>query len=118
MLTSLDEGRRLTPPQGRVNWLAVSLANGLVWVGRAVMAALVMLHCTSAGALAGCRTTAEPAEIVVDAWSLRILHADRADELRHPASLTKVMTLYLLFEQLEAGTLRLNSKLPVSEHAS
>jgi D-alanyl-D-alanine carboxypeptidase len=38
--------------------------------------------------------------------------------LRHPASLTKIMTLYLLFEQLDAGKLRLDSQLPVSEHAS
>ena len=35
-----------------------------------------------------------------------------------PASLTKIMTLYLLFEQIEAGKLRLNSRLEVSEHAS
>jgi D-alanyl-D-alanine carboxypeptidase len=58
------------------------------------------------------------ADIVLDANSGKILHADKADELRHPASLTKIMTLYLLFEQLDAGKLRLDSQLPVSEHAS
>ncbi|SRR5579871_634153 len=58
------------------------------------------------------------AAIVVDANSGHVLHADKADELRHPASLTKIMTLYLLFEQLEAGKLRLDSQIPVSEHAS
>ena len=36
----------------------------------------------------------------------------------HPASLTKVMTLYLLFERLEAGELHLDDLLKVSEHAS
>jgi D-alanyl-D-alanine carboxypeptidase len=56
--------------------------------------------------------------MVVDANSGKVLHADKADELRHPASLTKIMTLYLLFEQLEAGKLRLDSQLPVSEYAS
>src|SRR5207302_2136351 len=37
---------------------------------------------------------------------------------RHPASLTKIMTLYLLFERLESGKLKLDSPLQVSEHAS
>ena len=58
------------------------------------------------------------AAIVLDANSGRVLHADKADELRHPASLTKIMTLYLLFERLDAGKIRLDSQLPVSEHAS
>jgi D-alanyl-D-alanine carboxypeptidase len=58
------------------------------------------------------------AAIVVDANSGNVLHAASADELRHPASLTKIMTLYLLFERLEAGKLKLDSQLPVSEHAS
>ncbi len=58
------------------------------------------------------------AAIVVDANSGSVLHNTGADALRHPASLTKIMTLYLLFEQLEAGKLRLDSRLEVSEHAS
>src|SRR5215467_14480639 len=58
------------------------------------------------------------ADIVVDANSGQVLHASNADALRHPASITKVMTLYLLFEQLEAGKLKLDSRLPVSEHAA
>jgi D-alanyl-D-alanine carboxypeptidase len=58
------------------------------------------------------------ADIVLDANSGKVLHADQADELRHPASLTKVMTLYLLFEKLESGAFRLDSQIPVSEHAS
>ncbi len=55
---------------------------------------------------------------MVDANSGNTLHAANADALRHPASLTKIMTLYLLFEQIEAGKLRLDSRLEVSEHAS
>jgi D-alanyl-D-alanine carboxypeptidase len=58
------------------------------------------------------------ADIVLDASSGKVLHADKADELRHPASLTKIMTLYLLFEKLEAGKFRLDSQLAVSERAS
>lgn len=58
------------------------------------------------------------ATIVVDGNSGKTLQATNADATRHPASLTKVMTLYLLFERLEAGKLRLDSQMAVSEHAS
>jgi D-alanyl-D-alanine carboxypeptidase len=58
------------------------------------------------------------AALVVDDNSGEVLHAVSADEPRHPASLTKIMTLYLLFEQLEAGNLKLDSQLPISAHAA
>ena len=58
------------------------------------------------------------AAIVVDANSGRVLFSKGENELRHPASVTKVMTLYLLFEQLEKGKLRLDSPLMVSSHAA
>ena len=54
------------------------------------------------------------ADIVVDANSGTVLHSTNPDAQRHPASLTKIMTLYLLFEQLEAGKLKLDSQLKVS----
>ena len=47
-----------------------------------------------------------------------MLEESNPDALRHPASLTKVMTLYLLFERLDAGKIRLDSELSVSEHAA
>jgi D-alanyl-D-alanine carboxypeptidase len=58
------------------------------------------------------------AAIVVDANSGAVLHAAEADSLRHPASLTKIMTLYLLFERLEAGKIRLDTPMNVSAHAA
>ncbi len=58
------------------------------------------------------------AAIVVDANSGAVLHASEADSLRHPASLTKIMTLYLLFERLEAGKISLGTQMRVSEHAA
>jgi D-alanyl-D-alanine carboxypeptidase len=58
------------------------------------------------------------ADIVIDDKSGLVLHEESADEPRHPASLTKIMTLYLLFEQLEAGKLKLDTQLPVSTRAS
>ncbi|WP_445003622.1 serine hydrolase [Halomonas mongoliensis] len=57
------------------------------------------------------------AAIVVDVESGEVLHAANADETRYPASLTKMMTLYLLFEELEKGAMRLNQPLPVSAQA-
>jgi D-alanyl-D-alanine carboxypeptidase len=58
------------------------------------------------------------AEIVVDSNSGRVLYAQNENELRHPASITKVMTLYLLFKELDKGRLHLNSRLTVSAHAA
>ncbi|GGH25049.1 D-alanyl-D-alanine carboxypeptidase [Alsobacter metallidurans] len=58
------------------------------------------------------------ADMVVDAKTGRTLHAVNEDALRHPASVTKVMTLFLLFEQLEKGRYQLDSELKVSAHAA
>jgi len=58
------------------------------------------------------------AAIVIDDKSGQVLHEDHADEPRHPASLTKIMTLYLLFEQLEAGTVKLDTPFPISTQAA
>ena len=58
------------------------------------------------------------ASIVIDANTGSVLQALNPDALRHPASLTKIMTLYLLFEQIEAGKVRLDTPLSVSVHAS
>jgi D-alanyl-D-alanine carboxypeptidase len=58
------------------------------------------------------------ASIVVDANSGKVMAAVDADTPRHPASLTKIMTLYLLFERLEAGTIKLTTEMPVSAHAA
>jgi D-alanyl-D-alanine carboxypeptidase len=57
------------------------------------------------------------AQIVVDAKSGKVLFAENPDAPRHPASVTKVMTLYLLFEQLDRGKLTLQSELKVSPFA-
>jgi len=57
------------------------------------------------------------ASIVVDADTLEIIHARQIDEMRYPASLTKVMTLYLTFDALNAGTLFLKEPVRVSANA-
>jgi D-alanyl-D-alanine carboxypeptidase len=56
--------------------------------------------------------------LVVDANSGRTLYSADENGLRHPASITKVMTLYLLFEQLDSGAMTLRTQIPISEHAA
>ena len=56
--------------------------------------------------------------IIVDGNSGATLAANNPDAIRHPASLTKIMTLYLLFERMDAGRLKLDTEMSVSEHAS
>jgi D-alanyl-D-alanine carboxypeptidase len=58
------------------------------------------------------------AAMVVDAKTGKTLYAKNEDSLRHPASITKVMTLYLLFEQLDKGRYRLDSSLKISGRAA
>ncbi|MES2253190.1 MAG: D-alanyl-D-alanine carboxypeptidase family protein [Pseudomonadota bacterium] len=56
--------------------------------------------------------------IVIDGQDGKVLHSENADAPRHPASLTKKMTLYLLFEALQNKKIQLNTTFNVSSHAS
>jgi D-alanyl-D-alanine carboxypeptidase len=58
------------------------------------------------------------AALIIDGETGKVLYARNADAERHPASLTKLMTLYLLFEQLRSGAMTMSTELPVSEHAA
>ncbi len=58
------------------------------------------------------------ASIVIDVNTGRVLQATNADAPRFPASITKVMTLYMLFEQLERGRFKLDQDLTVSSFAA
>ncbi|MEK6736000.1 MAG: D-alanyl-D-alanine carboxypeptidase family protein [Pseudomonadota bacterium] len=58
------------------------------------------------------------AAIAVDANTGEVLHTSNADASRYPASLTKMMTLYMLFEAIEQRKLNLGSRLRVSAHAA
>lgn len=58
------------------------------------------------------------ASIVIDLERDQVLHARHADAPRYPASLTKAMTLYMLFDAMKAGEIRLYDSLPVSRAAA
>src|SRR4051812_39155453 len=61
---------------------------------------------------------AKGSAIVVDAKTGNVLYSDNPDGQRYPASLTKMMTLYLLFEALDSGRASLSSPIPISAHAA
>jgi D-alanyl-D-alanine carboxypeptidase len=84
----------------------------IAWVRRAAIALAAVL-CAASPAWAS-----KYASIVVDMESGQVLHDRDADESRHPASLTKVMTLYLVFDAIESGKLKLSDRMPVSKAAS
>ena len=82
----------------------------------------------SAAALAGLLAAPKPAaaqvgsdryaSIVIDSGTGNVLSAVNADEARYPASLTKMMTLYMLFEALQDRRVSLDQLVPVSSSAA
>jgi D-alanyl-D-alanine carboxypeptidase len=81
----------------------------------------VLLTCTlvlGLGLAAAAEAKPQFSAIAVDARTGKILTAMDIDGLRHPASLTKVMTLYVLFQDLKAGRIKLSTNLLVSRRAS
>jgi D-alanyl-D-alanine carboxypeptidase len=61
---------------------------------------------------------AKYADIVIDADTGEVLHATNVDGRNYPASLTKMMTLYLLFDDLDSGKVHLSDRMMVSRHAA
>ena len=83
--------------------------HGVVALGVMVVAAVVLVQPGEA--------QARYAAIVMDAETGTVLHAANADTRNYPASLTKMMTLYMTFEALDQGRLTLHQRLPVSRRA-
>ncbi len=70
------------------------------------------------GDIASAQGSDRHAAIVADANNGAVLHADQADELRYPASLTKIMTLYLAFEAIEQGRATYATRIKISQEAA
>ena len=84
-----------------------------------ILAAAAVAFAVTLGILGGVQPAhAKYASIVVDANTGDVLYSRNANTRNYPASLTKMMTLYLMFEALERGSLRLDQKLPVSRRAA
>ncbi|ATG47984.1 D-alanyl-D-alanine carboxypeptidase [Celeribacter ethanolicus] len=75
--------------------------------------AFAMMIAMSARAVA-----AEYAALVMDARNGKVLHATNADTRLHPASLTKMMTLYIAFEAIEHGEISLDDEVTISRNAA
>jgi D-alanyl-D-alanine carboxypeptidase len=63
-------------------------------------------------------TTEKYAAIVVDAKSGKMLYGANSNELRYPASLTKMMTLYMVFEAMDQGRINRTDLIPISRNAA
>ena len=83
-----------------------------------LLAFLVMAASVLPGAASAQIGSARYSSITVDNGSGRVLEAANADALRYPASLTKLMTLYMAFEALRDNRLTLGQTVPVSGHAA
>lgn len=83
-----------------------------------VILAVVTYSVVSASPAAAIENLAFPASIVVDAKTGAVLYSHKADNKRFPASVTKVMTLYVLFQELAAGRLSLSTQITASQHAA
>jgi D-alanyl-D-alanine carboxypeptidase len=88
----------------------------------AVLALLVLVAgCTTAAPESVLAVPAQPqkyAAIVVDASTGKTLFEVNSTSPRYPASLTKMMTLYMLFEAMESGRVTKQTRIPVSDHAA
>ena len=84
----------------------------------AVVACLLAVAALSAASASQVQAASNYAAMVVDGHTGKILYSRQGDKLRFPASLTKIMTLYVLFERMEAGKLHVGSRLKVSRNAA
>lgn len=90
----------------------------LIRTGKKGLFALTVLLLLSIVPISQLAANPRYASIVIDANNAEVLHASNADAKRYPASLTKMMTLYMLFEAIEQGRISLNTQMPVSVHAA
>lgn len=82
----------------------------------------VLVSVLCAGAVIGISGTAQAnpkyAAMVVDHLTGKVLHAENEDAARYPASLTKVMTLFVLFDEMRAGRISKDDRIRMTTHAA
>lgn len=59
-----------------------------------------------------------PSAVLVEASTGRVIYEKNSNEVLHPASITKIMTLLIIFDALEEGSIKLDDMVTVSEHAA
>ena len=86
------------------------------WAQRAALALGLAIGATVVQP--GAEAAGRHASMVIDANTGQVLHAQAADEPRYPASLTKMMTLYIVFELMEQGRLQPSTRIRISDEAA
>jgi len=109
----------MVSPARRLIVSVVAVALALTSIAGAAEAKARHKHSAGKGLSAFLHFTSQPkyASIVVDAKSGEVLYEQSPDAQRYPASITKIMTLYLTFEALKEGRLSYDDRLVVSPHA-
>lgn len=100
---------------GRMSVLRSATGSGAILRGVVVLSLLALAFAAPAWAQVG---SERYSSIVIEARTGKELSSINADEERHPASLTKMMTLYMVFEALRDRRLTLDERVPVSAHAA
>jgi D-alanyl-D-alanine carboxypeptidase (penicillin-binding protein 5/6) len=95
-----------------------ALSDGRKGLKAAVLMITAVFLTTLPAAAQDLTDNARYAAIVVDAQSGEVFYAQRADSARYPASLTKIMTLYMAFDALAHGTLKPTDQITMSAHAA
>lgn len=117
----MNERIRGTGPSGLgvnvSNWLPLRRSLAARWTN-AVAACLLAVAALIAAPASQAQAAAGYSAMVVDGHTGKILYSRRGDVLRYPASLTKIMTLYMLFDYMEAGKLNAGTRLTVSKNAA
>ncbi len=110
----------MTMPQPSLRVLPI--LRRIAAIALTVMLILVMTVSGAEAAKKKKKAAAKPVDrygsIVIEAETGYVLSAKNADKQLHPASLTKIMTLYLTFEAIQNGRLTKNTRIPVSKHAA
>jgi D-alanyl-D-alanine carboxypeptidase len=95
-------------------FLGAAKSRFLTTLAAATVAAALLLGATTPAAA----TNSRYAALVMNATTGDVIYSRNADSRRYPASLTKLMTLYLLFEAIDRGDLDMDDELSVSSHAA
>jgi D-alanyl-D-alanine carboxypeptidase len=95
-----------------------NLARVFRWLTRPPAPVLTVLLVISAFSASPASAQSKYASIVVDAGNGEVLYRANADDPKYPASLTKMMTLYLTFEALKKNRIKLGQYFPISRKAA
>lgn len=110
-------------PNEKTKGVAVSFASAGLFSSvrkslRPVIGLLVATTVAIAGSTAAAEAQSKKAAVVIDASTGKTLYSSSADSPRYPASLTKMMTLYLTFEAMSAGRISKDTRVVFSNYAS